>query len=144
MALVLQHDFQSTPARIQRAFGRGSLQHPLTTDIAYKNGPVLGYHRVAEFMQGILALIGNLGMDGTNAIFLFGPLRTGKRLFLSTIPMALQFLAVGRGGGSFHPQIHAHAARSGRRNGRNLNHDIEIPASTNVLVKIARTKLVVG
>jgi hypothetical protein len=99
---------------------------------------------VAEFMQGILALIGNLGMNRTHAIFLFGPLRTGKRLFLSTIPVALQFLAVGCGGGSFHPQIHAHAARSGRRNGRNLNHNIEIPASTNVLVKITSAQFVVG
>ena len=87
MALVLQHDFQSTPARVQRAFSRGSLQHPLTTDIANKNGPVLGYHRVAEFMQGILALIGNLGMNRTHAIFFPGPLRTGERVFLITIPM---------------------------------------------------------
>ena len=43
---------------------------------------------MAEFMQGILALIGNLGMNRTHAIFFLGPLRTRKRFFLIAIPMA--------------------------------------------------------
>ncbi len=107
-AFVGQHRFQLTPAGIEHRLGHGGSDEFLRADIAHDDHVAALDQRAAEFVQGILAPIGDLRVDGPHTSLLAGTLgfrQPGLQVAVETA--VLQSLPVATGGHVLQAQVDA-------------------------------------
>lgn len=87
-------------------------------------------------MQGVFAPVGNLGVNVFGTLFLSGALCNGQLGFQITVKTpGFQLGAVRAGGGIFQPKVDADPVLASWDIRFNLNRDIEVPATTGILVE---------
>lgn len=95
-------------------------------------------------MQGILATVCDLGVNGLYAGLLAGALGGDQRLFQVSIEAsAFQPVTIAAGGGGFQSQIDANGVLPRRKQSIDVDHDVEIPAPASVFIEAAGSKFVI-
>ena len=107
-AFVGQHRFQLTPAGIEHRLGHPGSDEFLRADIAPDDHVAALDQRAAEFVQGILAPVGYLGVDCPHPSFLARTLGAGQLGLQVAVETAiLQPLPVATGGHVLQAQVDA-------------------------------------
>lgn len=144
-AFVGQHRFQLAPAGIEHGLGHIGFDEFLRADIAHHNQIAAFDQRAAELVQGILAPVGNPGVDGPDAGFLAGALSNGQgRLQIPVEAGVFKHGPIATGGYGFEPQVDTHGVLPGRRLGLYIDHHIEIPATTGIFSEATRAETVLA
>ena len=145
IALVGQHRLQLAPAGVEHRLGHSGLGEFLRANIAHVDFAVLVDQLPAEFMQGVLAAVGDLGVDRPDASFLACTLRDGQLRFQVPVePSVFEFGAVAGGGYILEPQVDADGALTGARSDLDIDDYVEVPAAAGVLAEATGAKPVLA
>ncbi len=144
-ALVFQHRLQLAPAGIEHRLGHPGLHEFRGRYIAHMDFAVPAHQLPAEFVQGVLASVGDPGVDRSGTGLLPGALGDGKlRLQIAVKPAVLQFCAIAAGGNVLEAEVDTDCSLPEQRLHLDLDDDIEVPAAARILAEAGRAEPVLA
>ena len=135
---VRKHCSEARPGRIENGFGHPGFGQSCSVDVSYCDVIKLANDAIREFVQGVPARIGDLGMNRLHKPFFVSSLRFAKFfLKFSVMPLVDNLFAVGQCGKVLQAKIDTHSEHG--RSSRfflDFDHDIQIPVALTILTEI--------
>lgn len=127
---------QHSPARVEHGFSHPCLGELGRADIADDNQGVFADKPRRRLVKLMLACVGDLGVDRTDAALVSGPLRNGKHgLVLAIVPKRRDGRSITQRGERLKPQIDADTTIAGRQIVRDLALENDEPSPARILGK---------
>lgn len=145
LAFVFQQGFQRGPSRVEHGLGHFGFRQAGAGDVAHNDQPVVINQLPTELVQRILAPVGDLGVDGFDALLVAGALRGSQLLLLITVEATrLQRLALTGCGRGFQAEIHTDTTGAAPLLRLRRHDHAKVPAATGVFGETARAELVLA
>ena len=138
LALIVQQGSQGGPTGVKHRLGHIGFRQTRTGHVPDNDQSVVVDQFTAEFVQGIVTTVANLGVNGLHPFLVSGPLGNGQlSLLIPVETTGVQRLAVTRRGRGFQAQIDPDTAGAAAFLRFHRNHDTEIPPTPSVFDKTA-------
>ena len=135
---VRKHCSEAGPGRIENGFGHPGFGQSCSVDVSYCDVIKLANDAIREFVQGIPARIGDLGVNRLHKPFFVGLLGFPKFFFeFSIMPLVGNFFASRQRGKVLQAKIDPNTRdRCSGRYLLNIDYDIQIPVALTILTEI--------